>query len=106
SPASGGTSSGPSPLPHCVAREHPDGSVPVHSQPASTLQAVLQPSPPFVLPSSHCSPDCTTPSPQRGNVQSRLQPSVSTRLPSSHCSGSCRTPSPQVASSMCSRTPM
>src|SRR5881628_2080041 len=57
----------------------------------SRRQPAEQPSPDTVLPSSHCSPASTTPSPQRGSRwQVAEQPSPETVLPSSHCSPSCR----------------
>src|SRR5262245_754981 len=51
-----------------VARVHADGS-PLHVRQGSTVHAALQPSPDTRLPSSHCSPGSTSPSPQARNVQ-------------------------------------
>src|SRR4051812_43642503 len=48
----------------------------------------------FWLPSSHCSPACWKPSPQRAFWQPLVQASVFTRLPSSHCSPPSTTPLP------------
>src|SRR6185369_12286756 len=50
----------------------------------------------LVLPSSHCSPASTTPSPHRGTVQSFRQLSVLFVLPSSHCSPVSTMPSPHL----------
>src|SRR5438067_3038812 len=58
-----------------------------------------QPSAGLSLPSSHCSPTSTTPSPQRSIfLQSAEQPSPPLVLPSSHSSPGPTTPSPQRAS--------
>ena len=53
------------PLPH-TAWEQTLGA-PVHVAPGSTLQMLEQPSPAVVLPSSHCSPPTSMPSPQSGS---------------------------------------
>src|SRR5262245_48897845 len=61
----------------------------------SVVQVAEQPSPLALLPSSHCSPACTIPSPQK--VQLLRQVSVSLLLPSSQVSPAeaSVTPSPQ-----------
>ena len=65
----------------------------------SRRQYGVQPSPPAVLPSSHCSFGCLTPSPQYSSWQLALQPSLSSVLPSSHSSpeGACVMSSPQYS---------
>src|SRR5262249_39546563 len=77
-----------------------------HVQPVSILQSWLQPSPSFVLPSSHSSPGNFRPSPHTAvheppahfgsMVHVGEQPSNGRRLPSSHCSLPSTTPSPHV----------
>src|SRR2546426_416398 len=65
----------------------------------SSWQLAEQPSPDTVLPSSHCSPASTTPSPQRGSRwQVAEQPSPETVLPSSHCSPGSRMWLPHTSS--------
>src|SRR5687768_7833212 len=66
--------------------------------PDSIKHASLQPSPDSLLPSSHCSPPTTMPSPQPAVSlwQEPLQPSPVTRLPSSHCSEPSLMPSPHA----------
>src|SRR6185436_6547825 len=50
----------------------------------------------LVLPSSHCSPASTMPSPHTGMMQLFRQPSELLVLPSSHASPASRFPSPQT----------
>ncbi len=69
-------------------------------KPSSILQALLQPSPSLVLPSSQISPGSCMPLPQVGGnsvLQSLSQPSPSVLLLSSHSSnGTSAMPSPQT----------
>src|ERR1700730_11258180 len=75
--------------------------------PVSSWQVALHPSPETVLPSSHCSPGKTRPSPQTpvhppaplhfaSIVHVGEQPSYGIKLPSSHCSKPSLIPSPHV----------
>src|SRR5688572_16042637 len=70
---------------------------------SSISHTALQPSPARLLPSSHCSPFATSPSPQRAPLDSLEhedeQPSPLARLPSSHCSEPSFTPSPHAGGS-------
>src|SRR5699024_4572623 len=107
------------PSPHSeVHFPPPDGQV------GSISQNAEQPSPPSVLPSSHCSLPSRMPSPHSvrvqsspgsshnqppppsGGVGSRRQseehPSPSTSLPSSHCSSPAMIPSPHSAATQMS----
>src|SRR4029077_18204978 len=63
--------------------------------PHSISPSALQPSQSAVLPSSHSSPQSTTPLPTTSRVQAVEHPSQSLVLPSSHCSPASSTPSPQ-----------
>ena len=63
--------------------------------PHSISPSPLQPSQSAVLPSSHSSPQSTTPLPTTSRVQAVEHPSQSLVLPSSHCSPASSTPSPQ-----------
>src|SRR5262245_51082074 len=67
-----------------TAGPHTDGW-PLHVRQASTLHSALQPSPDTRLPSSHCSPAPTSPSPQMRSVQPSST-NASTASPGS-CSG-------------------
>src|SRR5262245_64134567 len=69
--------------------------VPVSGQP-SKAHVAEQPSPLMVLPSSHVSPDSTTPFPQPCTWHVGEHPSPFVVLPSSHCSPRSRTPFPQT----------
>src|SRR5580693_9041299 len=73
----------------------------------SSVHVALHPSPDFVLPSSHCSPGNTRPSPQMpvqppaplhfgSIVHVGEQPSYGIKLPSSHCSKPSLIPSPHL----------
>src|SRR5580700_4722019 len=90
-----------------IARVVAGGSVTfVQLHPDSIVQVELQPSPEVVLPSSHCSPGNTSPSPhtavhvppvQCGSmVHVGEQPSYGMVLPSSHSSEPSLMPSPHV----------
>lgn len=85
---------------------------PVQLQPGSIMQLEEQPSPLSVLPSSHCLPNSTLPSPQAGTQglpgtgqtqpgsiaeQSPSQPSPLSVFPSSQTSGGTTMPSAQMA---------
>src|SRR5688572_10138150 len=97
------------PSPHTARHTPPTAQM----KPGSTSQLALQPSVPWVLPSSHVSGPLTSPSPHStsetqgppcaGQVNSAsrrqlaVQPSPPSSLPSSHCSPSTFTrPSPQL----------
>src|SRR5439155_1039421 len=72
----------------------------------SRRQLEEQPSPDTVLPSSHCSPGSTTPSPQRGSRwQVAEQPSPERVLPSSHCSPGSRIPLPHTSNRQLAEQP-
>ena len=91
---------------------HEFAPAPVHANPASTMQALSQPSPFSALPSSQASPPRTNPSPQIGvhappcvghvkppstAVQLALQPSPPAVSPSSQASLAVFVPSPQTS---------
>src|SRR5215813_13793933 len=60
-----------------------------------------QPSPLWVLPSSHCSAPSRKPLPHKEVAQAPEQESPSRVLPSSHCSNGSREPLPHVWLAMC-----